>query len=123
MIFYPQMPTKRRRQLTIEITDPDEPHVDPSRLETALAPFATAIGGCEWRRIDTAPGPPVLRLDAEGPFSTRDAQKIARLIRAALDNQGHAIIWLSEDYTTGPQQILRLEIVSHVIESESGAEE
>jgi hypothetical protein len=100
------MKTKRRRAIAIEITEPDddEPPIDRARLDAALWRCEPSLAEYGWLRIDTDDRPPVLRLDAEGPFSAESARRIARVVRDALDNQGHAIIWLSEDYAEGPER-------------------
>lgn len=119
------MPTKRRRILTIEITEPEpeEPAIDDTRLDAALWHWDSTLSRFGWLKVDAEHRPAFRRFEADGPFATADVRKLGRALRDALDNRGHAIIWLSEDYADGPQRLLRLEIVSHQIEEESGPEE
>lgn len=118
------MATKRRRILTIEITNEDfegAPPLDRGRIDLTLMRWNSALPSLS--PLENGVGTPLLFLTAEGPFAAAEVRKLGRLLRDAMNNQGHAIIYLSEDYAEGTERILRVEITSHLVEVETGPED
>ena len=118
------MPTKRERELQITIT-PDENGLAPAPLEALNAvlwkwsPHARELlesedqrGNKEWAVV------------LDGPFSAAEVRQLAQRLKRAMQEQGHAILLLLDPrFEDDSCRILRVEVLRHEIDVESGPEE
>jgi hypothetical protein len=118
------MPTKRTRELQVIIT-PDEHDNSPAPLDELnavmwrwsqhvdrLQESQDQQGNKQWVSF------------SEGPFGATEVRRLANQLRHAMRDQGHAILLLEEPrFDDDSRRILRIEVVNHEIEVESGPEE